>query len=297
MKCSVSMVDPEPFGSDLKIVNIASVSFDKASDWLTTADHFAPYQGALRQRMRLGDMGLTDPQYGVWLRERDASLIRFLARGMEQRDWDKHIDFLMGDDLMDREAVERLVASLMKMPTHWAPFAHTAISLRIEAPINPVARQLQKSQIGLVWSEVSRRYVDTPPDFFDLDWRERAANVKQGSTDLPAAYPLITLTTPEGLTIRVPYKDVEAALGAAYVEAVNPEGAYRVAPEQARATLPQTMMTTWIWTGSIYAFARVCQQRLESHAQRETREVAQMISAIIEPWFPVTWAALLEGIR
>src|SRR5690606_26094465 len=64
---------------------------------------------------------------------------------------------------------------------HWTPFAHTAISLRIKAPIF-VARQLGKHQVGLVWNEVSRRYVDEEPEFYTPKyWRARAENVKQGS--------------------------------------------------------------------------------------------------------------------
>ena len=46
---------------------------------------------------------------------------------------------------------------------HWTPFGHTSVSLRIRAPIF-VARQLGKHQVGLVWNEVSRRYVDDPPE-------------------------------------------------------------------------------------------------------------------------------------
>jgi len=67
-----------------------------------------------------------------------------------------------------------------------------------------------------------------------------------------------------------------------------------VAPEQARMVLPQNTMTEWIWTGSLMAFARVCKQRLDAHAQQETQEVAKMINDIVEPLFPVSWKALTE---
>lgn len=59
--------------------------------------------------------------------------------------------------------------------------------------------------------------------------------------------------------------------------------------------LPQNTMTEWIWTGSLYAFARVCNLRLDSHAQSETQEVAKMISDIIQPLFPVSWSVLVPN--
>ena len=102
----------------------------------------------------------------------------------------------MGSDLsvvnaarvsFNKESVEfsdsdnKLIKYLAKH-NHWSPFAHAFVSLRIKAPIF-VARQLQKHTVGLAWNEVSRRYVDDEPEFYFPDfWREKAANVKQGST-------------------------------------------------------------------------------------------------------------------
>ena len=80
------------------------------------------------------------------------------------------------------EADKKLIKYLAKHD-HWTPFAHTSISLRIKAPIF-VARQLGKHQVGLVWNEVSRRYVDSEPEYFyPLCWRSKAPNVKQGSSE------------------------------------------------------------------------------------------------------------------
>jgi thymidylate synthase (FAD) len=67
----------------------------------------------------------------------------------------------------------------------------------------------------------------------------------------------------------------------------------RVAPEIARAILPQSMFTEFIETGSLAAYARLCRLRLDPHAQKEIREYAQEISDLIEPRFPISWAALM----
>ena len=66
---------------------------------------------------------------------------------------------------------------------HKSPFFHTAISLHLKMPIF-VARQIMKHTTGIEYNEVSRRYVDSEPEFYVPDvWRKKADNVKQGSSD------------------------------------------------------------------------------------------------------------------
>jgi len=79
------------------------------------------------------------------------------------------------------EKDERLLSYLAEHD-HWSPFAHTSLQFRIKAPIF-VARQLGKHQVGLSWNEVSRRYVDGDPEFYNpTTWRGKPANDnKQGS--------------------------------------------------------------------------------------------------------------------
>jgi thymidylate synthase (FAD) len=58
--------------------------------------------------------------------------------------------------------------------------------------------------------------------------------------------------------------------------------------------LPQSMMTEWFWTGSLYAFARVCNLRLKEDAQLETRLVAQDINIQAKGCFPISWKYLVK---
>jgi thymidylate synthase (FAD) len=161
---------------------------------------------------------------------------------------------------------------------HWSPFSHCFLTFRIKAPIF-VARQLQKHQVGLSWNEVSRRYVDSEPEFYVPEgWRKRAENVKQGSSD--------ELVETLGSN---------HAMNMICLEAYNNLLTEGVCPEQARMVLPQSMMTEWYWSGSLYAFARVCKQRLDPHAQKETREVAQWIAEYSIKLFPVSWPALMNN--
>lgn len=161
---------------------------------------------------------------------------------------------------------------------HWTPFGHCQATFRIKAPIF-VARQLGKHQVGMVWNEVSRRYVDNEPEFYRPDfWRARADNAKQGSSDWEVTFFDCPATTSES----------EAIL--AYKALLDAD----VCPEQARMVLPQSMYTEWYWTGSLAAWARVCHLRLDRHTQKETQDVAKMLDKEMEKLYPISWKALME---
>ena len=163
---------------------------------------------------------------------------------------------------------------------HWSPFAHCTLQFHIKAPIF-VARQLAKHQVGFAWNEVSRRYVDSDPTFWNPNrqWRSRAENKKQGSsTELVGD--VIEAGDEYESTIRTAVLSYNLLL------------AQGVCPEQARSVLPQSMMTEWYWTGSLFGFSRVCKLRLDAHAQVECREVAQPIYDTCAKLFPISWKAL-----
>ena len=176
-----------------------------------------------------------------------------------------------------REQDGRLLAYLARHQ-HWTPFAHPQITLHVKAPIF-VRTQCFKHKVGFVDNEISRRYVDDAPRFYDPgNWRTRAADKKQGSGFGIVASPAVFIA-------------YEAALETA-------KRAYQtmidcgVAPEQARMVLPQSMMTEWYWTGSLASWSRFCAQRGGKDSQAETGEVASGVSKIIEPLFPAAWFAL-----
>lgn len=169
---------------------------------------------------------------------------------------------------------EKLISFLAKHQ-HWSPFAHASLQFRIKAPIF-VARQLVKHQVGLTWNEVSRRYVDYEPEFYTPNtWRGRPQNSKQGSDG-------------EVAVDNSKYENMMSQLNGYYETLLN-QG---VAPEMARMVLPQSMMTEWYWSGTLYAFARVCNLRCASDTQQETRVIADLINELIQESFPVSWKYL-----
>ena len=175
------------------------------------------------------------------------------------------------------EGDKKLIGFLAKHG-HWSPFAHCSVQFHIEAPVF-VARQLVKHQVGLSWNEISRRYVDTNVEFYEVDkWRGRAEDKKQGSEGEIEQQGLCDFakTLIENLALENYNKLLKAG----------------VAPEQARMILPQSMMTEWYWSGTLYAFARVCNLRCAQDAQYETRIVANLIDEECGKLFPISWTEL-----
>jgi thymidylate synthase (FAD) len=164
---------------------------------------------------------------------------------------------------------------------HKSPFNHAFATFRVKAPIF-VARQLVKHEY-MPWNEVSRRYVEDDLEVYFPeidDWRESVENVKQGSGG--------TLNPHIAKRIDRRFRQVAKLALEAYAYAK----ANGLCTEQARMILPQNLMTEWIWSGSLYAFAKMCQLRLDSHAQKEASYVAQPVAAEMAALFPVSWAAL-----
>jgi thymidylate synthase (FAD) len=182
------------------------------------------------------------------------------------------------DTMEERD--EKLVAYLAKH-NHMSPFFHPQIQLRIKMPIF-VAREWFRHTVGFSRNEVSRRYVDTTPELWypqPTNLRERDPKLKQGSKDTPV-------------------EDADAivaemkAHGTHCLELYDSLLKRQVAPEIARAILPQGMYTEFIETASLAAYARLWELRTESGAQREIQEYARAIEQLLMPYFPVSWKAL-----
>lgn len=175
---------------------------------------------------------------------------------------------------------ERLISYLAKH-NHWTPFAHCFLTLRITVPIY-VARQLMKHQVGLTVNEVSRRYVDEPPEVYLRDtWNHRADNKKQGKGENFAT------------VLSDNFRNAVAESMRKSVDTYQYLIAMGVAPEQARGVLPQAMFTEYYWSGSLAAFARVVKLRDHPDAQEESRIVATKIAALLYQYYPVSAEALL----
>lgn len=217
--------------------------------------------------------------------EQDASLIRFLANGISSKDKATIINMIQNGTLggMPSSGVVALqiYEDIRHQATHWTPFAHTAITLRMKAPI-PIRTQCFKHKQGLVENEESRRYISVTPEIFIPEFRQKPeGSIKQGSAGIHEAN--------DYWKRQYIYHTQEAV---ALYEKMIEDG---VAPEQARFVLPQGAMVNWIWTGNLLAFANFFNKRSDSHAQQEIQDLAHAVAAIVEPLFPVSWAALTKS--
>jgi len=175
---------------------------------------------------------------------------------------------------------EKLIKYLAKHK-HMTPFRHNFVQLKCSVPLF-LARQLMKHQAGLTWNEVSRRYVDAPPEFHQPEgWRTRPeGGIKQGSGG-------VAEDTEQWAVTYGGYLESAQRLYSGMIKA-------GIAPEQARMVLPQSMMVDFIWSGNILAFSHVYTLRIGEGAQVEAQEFAKKLDQVIKPAFPVSWKALTQ---
>jgi len=190
----------------------------------------------------------------------------------KKSEWMPRIHY--GEQLVLKPKDAKLIKYLAKHK-HKSPFNHTFVTFHVKAPIF-VARQLQKHEY-MPWNEVSRRYVDDEPEFYQPDvWRGRSEDKKQGSDG--------------------EINDIRPSVARNMVEDCRQNYNYLLAkgvsPEQARMVLPQSMMTEWYWSGTVFSFAKMCSLRCKDDTQAETRVVADAIDEEMENLYPVSWEAL-----
>ena len=190
------------------------------------------------------------------------------------------------------ESDERLIRYLARN-NHWTPFSQVQIQFRITMPIF-VSRQWYKHQVGFTRNEVSRRYVDTKPEFYVPEkWRLRHESAKQGSSDETITH---WADFPEQYGHAAISEDISNSI-VGLVELYESMIAEGIAPEMARMVLPQSMFTSFVETASLAAYARLCKLRLDPHSQWETQLYAGAVYELLHNIAPVSWAALMDNTR
>ena len=262
--------DVEPTGSDLGIVNAARKSFGRRSEWDVSYD--------------------CSEFCGVnVLKPKDKRLLEFLIRGMTADDFDKFwgdlaevgLEHLVGETHMGAdEEFKKLLWEWRNTPSHDTPVNHSFFSFEVKAPIF-VARHLVKHEY-LIMSEYSRRYITDDVEFYQHDYRSKAEDVKQGSGGVHDD--------------NKHYQNIVAKANTQCVLLYNQMIKDGIAPEQARGHLPQDLVTSWTWSGTLGAFGNMCKLRLSKDTQYETRMVAQAVYDELKNQFPVAAPMIVEGV-
>lgn len=244
----------DSMGGDLTVVNAARVSFNKESVWVRR------YYDA--EAFKRGEL---KPD-GVFLGYTD--------------DGSQAVFGVLSDK-------NKKLIRFLAREGHTTPFRHVQLQFRCKAPIF-LARQLGKHQTGFSWNEVSRRYVDEEPEFYIPEcWRKRPEDgIKQGSAEDCVEYLWDSARTEVGQV----YKEVLTIAERAYNNLIHAG----VAPEMARMVLPQSMLTEWVWTGSLYGFFNVWKQRTDGHAQKEAQYFAELLDKAIPAQMRFSWETLKE---
>lgn len=194
------------------------------------------------------------------------------------------VSFNKRSDVMGKK--EEGLINYLASHKHVSPFGHCFASFTIEAPVF-VRAQMVKHKFLRV-NEVSRRYVDSPPEFYTPDeWRGRPIDKKQGSDGIVSVLRYLGF---KAQTV----KDGQEKLNTHALDLYKDMVEANVAPEMARMVLPQSMMTSWWWSGSLDAFAAMCVLRCAPDAQYESRVVADQIFNIMSSLYPKSWEALMN---
>ena len=263
-------------GSDLKVCQMAKDSFGRTTDW-DRMDCDCGWTG-IGSYCPICDC---DSCVGV-LSDRDQRLLKMLARGMGDDEYEKlQSDIVKAAAYPDYSEAERLLWKFRHTTPHLAPFGHNFATFKFQAPVF-VMRQIVKHEYIRI-SELSMRYVRGMPEYFrPKSWRAMADDVKQGSggdhDDQLMFSDWMDLAE---------YDDSEL-----YDHALLEE----LAPEQARMFLRLCHMTQGHLSGSMDALAGLVIKRLDPHAQEETREFARQIDKAMSKVYPLSWAALMEGV-
>lgn len=240
-------------GNDLTVANAARVSFGKRSS-------------------------MVEDEHGVWrLKEGDKRLIQFLARGYTQDDYEIFMSLTLLN--ADYEDLEKAMWAFRDKSEHKSPFNHCFATFVVDAPMY-VARQLVKHEY-MPWNEMSGRYIELDNMFTPSAYRSKVRDKKQGSG--------ADIEDEDHFALKALFTEHNHDSYKAYKDAI----AYGLCEEQARGLLPLNTMTTWWWSGSLGAFAKMCRLRLAPDAQYESRLVAQQISNKMLELYPVAWKSLV----
>lgn len=186
-----------------------------------------------------------------------------------------------GEGSKGEEADRKLLHYLYKN-RHTSPFEQCSITFNIRMPIF-IMRQFVRHRMFRL-NEFSARYKELPENFYlPGEWREQnKTGNKQGST-------------PSERTDAVEWQRTQFAR-AKHVYSVA-MGAYKdmiadgVANEQARFVIPVACYTEIYVNCDLHNLTHFLRLRLDAHAQKEIRDMAEPMRAIAAELFPWTMEA------
>jgi thymidylate synthase (FAD) len=165
---------------------------------------------------------------------------------------------------------------------HTSVFEHQSATFLIECPLF-IRSQIMRHRT-FSYNELSRRYTSEQLGFWKPDvYRKQDPKAKQCSSGV------------------IDYTDVAEYCHNTFTGAID-DAVFRyaslldhaVSREQARAVLPQSLLTRFYMTGNLRNWAHFLKLRLDAHAQPEVQVVAQKIHNELVKLWPLPMQALME---
>jgi thymidylate synthase (FAD) len=165
---------------------------------------------------------------------------------------------------------------------HTSVFEHQSATFLIECPLF-IRSQIMRHRT-FSYNEISRRYTSEQLGFWVPDvYRKQDPKAKQCSSG--------EFTDDEAWNFLRPEYCGQLATAYSVYKDLLDEGLCR---EQARAALPQSLLTRFYMTGNLRNWAHFLSLRLDKHAQPEVQVIARKIhDALVKLW-PLPMQALME---
>lgn len=168
---------------------------------------------------------------------------------------------------------------------HTTPFEMCEIKLHVRVPMD-CWRQWIRHRTANV-NECSTRYsiaIDSAQKTKPDEWRVQSTRNHQGSEG--------NIDGEAGARLSKREAEIHIACREMYEERLNAG----VAREQARKDLPLSTYTEAYWKIDLHNLLHFLALRMDSHAQYEIRQYANVIGhQIVSKWVPLTWEAFLDN--
>ncbi|AFN75956.1 FAD-dependent thymidylate synthase [Melioribacter roseus P3M-2] len=169
---------------------------------------------------------------------------------------------------------------------HTTPFEMCEIKFHLRVPMDTWRQWIRHRTANV--NEYSTRYsiaIDATQKTDPDKWRLQAKDNKQGSEGFLSAEVGKILSEKE-----IKFQNYAREIYKERIEA-------GVAREQARKDLPLSTYTEAYWKIDLHNLLRFISLRMDSHAQYEIRQYAEVIGKeIVARWCPITWEAFMDYI-
>lgn len=166
---------------------------------------------------------------------------------------------------------------------HLTPFEYQTTTFLIECPLF-IRSQIHRHR-AFSYNEISRRYTDENLEFWIPDQlRGQAKSNKQASDGVITEY-----ASPWQFMSWQEDWDAQTADSLKLYRSMVEQG---VAREQARAVLPQSLLTKFYMGGNLRSWAHFIELRRNEHAQYEVQIIAGRIAAKLKELWPESCDAL-----